>query len=329
MKRRNPYPVDNIMQSNLHSFGMLMKERTFSSGDYRFGFNGFEKDDEIKGSGNHLSFGDYGYDPRIGRRWNVDPEISAMPSLSSYAVFKNNPIMFIDPSGRIPYPITIRGFAPFNSFGFGFHGDDRGYSTGDATARVHQKINFDTDKTQIKTTAWSSPSFRTSSPHNQKTATPEVKFEGDFTIKQNGDNKTFGFGTHVAASNPLTPQAITPNIDIFSNFSITENKKAGMLNISGKLTGDNFPSTEAFISDPSGQNVFIGVGQIGAGVGQNTGPFTELPGENSTRPITDFNFSITTDKKGNFTGVKQGDKTFSIGDWNKQFTEKPTQKKEE
>ncbi|CAF4439088.1 unnamed protein product [Rotaria socialis] len=166
----------------------------------------------------------------------------------------------------------------------------------------------------------------TSNPHNQATATPEVNFEGDFTIKQNGDNKSFGFGTHVAAANPLTPPG-TPNIDIFSNFSITENKKAGMLNISGKLTGDNFPSTEAFISDPSGQNVFIGVGQIGAGVDKDWGPFTQLPFENQ-RPITDFNFSITTDKKGNFTGVKQGDKTFSIGDWNKQFTDKPTQKEE-
>ncbi|MDI9312802.1 MAG: hypothetical protein QM535_21510, partial [Limnohabitans sp.] len=297
--------------------------------NYRFGFNGQEKDNEVAGIGNHLAFGDYGYSTRLGRRWNVDPEISSMPSLSSYSVFKNNPIMFIDPSGRIPYPITIRGFAPFKSFGYGFHGDDRGYSTSDKTARVHQKINFDTDKAHIKTIAWSSPSFKTSSPHNQRTATPEVNFNGDYTIEQNGDNKTFSFGTHVAAGNPLTPKAITPNIDIFSNFSITENKKAGTLNISGTITGDNFPSTEAFISDPSGQNVIIGVGQIGSGVGKNTGPFTELPGENSKRPITKFNFSITTDKKGNFTGVKKGDETYSIDDWNKQFIEKPTQKQEE
>lgn len=50
---------------------MTMPGRSYSSGDgYRFGFNGWEKDDEIKGSGNHLSFGDYGYDPRTGRRWS-------------------------------------------------------------------------------------------------------------------------------------------------------------------------------------------------------------------------------------------------------------------
>ena len=38
-----------------------------------YGFNGYEKDNEIKGAGNHYSFSDYGLDPRTGRRWNMDP----------------------------------------------------------------------------------------------------------------------------------------------------------------------------------------------------------------------------------------------------------------
>jgi len=50
-----------------------------------------------------------------------------------------------------------------------------------------------------------------------------------------------------------------------------------------------------------------------------------LPGENE-RPITDFNFTVSTDKKGNFTGVRQGKDIFSIEDWNKPFTTKPTQR---
>src|SRR5690606_35160899 len=146
---------------------------------YRFGYSGAEKINEIAGIGNHYEFGGYGLDVRLGRRWNIDPEISVMPSLSSYSVFKNNPLFFIDPSGRIPYPITIRAFAPFKVFGFGAHGDDRGYSTGDATARLHQKINFDTDKTQIKTTAWSSLSWWANNPSDKRRAIPEVQFDGD------------------------------------------------------------------------------------------------------------------------------------------------------
>ncbi|MCO5249003.1 MAG: hypothetical protein M9887_08660 [Chitinophagales bacterium] len=67
---------------------------------YRFGFGGHEKNDEIKGSGNHLSFGDYGYDPRTGRRWNLDP--IEQEYISGYAVFNNSPIYFNDPDGREP-----------------------------------------------------------------------------------------------------------------------------------------------------------------------------------------------------------------------------------
>ena len=113
---------------------------------------------------------------------------------------------------------------------------------------------------------------------------------------QKGDVKTIAFGTHAMAANPKTPSG-TPNIDIFANFSISENKKAGTLTITGSLTGDNFPSTEAFITDPSGKSIFIAVGQIDASVGKNTGPFTELPGENETNPIANFDFTINTDKR--------------------------------
>ncbi len=228
----------------------------------------------------------------------------------------NNPINFIDKDGRIPYPITIRAFAPFNYFGGGFHGDRRSYSnvrsyTNDTgpSARVHQVINFDTDKTTMTTTAWSSETSHRFLPGSMR-ETPSVNFIDKAKLRESGNSKTYDFGTHVKGANPMVPGA--PNIDVFSDFSITENKKAGTLSISGSLTGDNFPSTEAFISDPSGQNLFIGVGFY------QGSPFSSLDGENK-RDITNFNFTVTTDKKGNFTGVKAGDTNYSIKDWNKMF----------
>ncbi|RCR65966.1 hypothetical protein DUE52_29550 [Larkinella punicea] len=268
------------------------------------------------------------YDPTIGRWSVVDPLAEKMPAWSPYTFCFDNPYKYVDKDGKIPYPITIRAFAPFKEFGFGFHGDGRGYSTSSsATARMHQRINFDTDKSSISTKAWSSPTYMALDPSNAKTATPSVEFTKGFSISEKGDSKTFRFATSAAAANPKTP-AGTPDINVFSDFSVTENKKAGTLSISGKLTGDNFPSTEAFVTDPSGNNLFLGVGQIDAGVGRNTGPFTELPGENSTNSITNFNLTITTDKKGNFTGVKSGGTTYSIPDWNKKISNTQPQRKE-
>ena len=33
-------------------------------------------DNDVKGTGNHSSFGDYGYDPRTARRYMLEPMIS-------------------------------------------------------------------------------------------------------------------------------------------------------------------------------------------------------------------------------------------------------------
>ncbi len=313
-----------IQENNYDPFGLnLVGIESSSTYDSKFQFNGKEKLSEF--GLDWLDYGARNYDPQLGRWASLDPMADKMPDMSPYSYCFNNPMRFIDPDGQIPYPITIRSFAPFTTFGFGFHGDSRGYSNTPSyangsgpTARSHQRILFDTDKTRVSAYGWSSPTY-TSDPNDSKTAKPTISFSKDFTISNEGDTKSFKFGTHAAAANPKTPPG-TPNIDVYSDFSITENKKAGTLSVSGKLTGDNFPSTEAFISDPSGQNVFLGVGQIDENVGRNTGPFTELPGDNEDRNITKVNLTLTTDKKGNFTSVESGGKTYNVTDWNKQFS---------
>ena len=84
-----------------YPFGSVMSERSFSSSDYRYGFNGMEKDDEIKGNGNSYDFGSRIYDPRIGRWMSRDPQSSLFTFLSPYSSFANNPIYFVDEDGAV------------------------------------------------------------------------------------------------------------------------------------------------------------------------------------------------------------------------------------
>ncbi|MFN0187706.1 MAG: RHS repeat domain-containing protein [Bacteroidia bacterium] len=73
---------------------------------YRFGFNGKENDNEVKGSGNSLDFGARIYDSRLGRWLSLDPLQMKYPSLSPYNFVANNPINFIDPDGKRIYAIN-------------------------------------------------------------------------------------------------------------------------------------------------------------------------------------------------------------------------------
>jgi RHS repeat-associated protein len=67
---------------------------------YRFGFNGMERDDELKGAGNSLDFGARIYDSRLGKWMSPDPWERSYPGFSTYSGFLNNPVFIIDPTGK-------------------------------------------------------------------------------------------------------------------------------------------------------------------------------------------------------------------------------------
>lgn len=89
----------NSLTNSTHqySFGMVMPNRSASSGDYRYGFQNQEKDDEVSGEGNSYTAEFWQYSPRVGRRWNIDPVVKHHES--PYSTFGNNPIWFVDPNG--------------------------------------------------------------------------------------------------------------------------------------------------------------------------------------------------------------------------------------
>jgi RHS repeat-associated protein len=78
-----------------------MPGRSYSAkSGYRYGFNGKERDDEVKGDGNSLNFYSRFNDPRLGRWLSVDPLEIKFPWQSPYVSMDNNPIFKIDPTGK-------------------------------------------------------------------------------------------------------------------------------------------------------------------------------------------------------------------------------------
>ena len=81
--------------AHYYPFGMMQPGR--KGNRYRFGFNGMEMNNELKGTGNSMTAKFWQYDARLGRRWNVDPVDRFYEG--SYTVFSNSPIIGVDPNG--------------------------------------------------------------------------------------------------------------------------------------------------------------------------------------------------------------------------------------
>ncbi len=85
------------------AFGSSMSTRSYSSGAYRYGFNGKEKDAESFNDA--YDFGARIYDGRLGRWLAVDPAQTKSPGYSSYNFCFNKPIIYSDPDGE--YPLIV------------------------------------------------------------------------------------------------------------------------------------------------------------------------------------------------------------------------------
>ncbi|GEM_PF-7077269 len=88
-----------ISWTDYYPYGMNKPGRQLNPTDYKFGFNGMEKDNETQGTGNTYNFGARLYNSRLGRWMKVDPLAMKYPYLSPYHSMANNPILYVDPDG--------------------------------------------------------------------------------------------------------------------------------------------------------------------------------------------------------------------------------------
>ncbi|MBV6439020.1 MAG: hypothetical protein DYG98_27360 [Haliscomenobacteraceae bacterium CHB4] len=106
------FDADVVASQQYYPFGMLMpgntsaslrRQYTLGGNDYRYGFNGKEGDDEVKGDDNQQDYGMRCYDPRVSRFLSVDPIAKDYPMLTPYQFASNTPIWAIDLDGLEAY----------------------------------------------------------------------------------------------------------------------------------------------------------------------------------------------------------------------------------
>ncbi|ADR20259.1 hypothetical protein MATR_21250 [Marivirga tractuosa] len=99
-KADGSYAAEVASVSDYYAFGMSMPGRGFNGADYRYGFNGKEKDQ--KGEFGSMTTYDYGfriYNPGIAKFLSVDPLTKSYPMLTPYQFASNRPIDGIDLDG--------------------------------------------------------------------------------------------------------------------------------------------------------------------------------------------------------------------------------------
>ena len=132
------FTADVVSYSDYLPFGQIMPNRHGDDNQYRYGFQGQEKDDEIKGEGNSVNFEFRMHDPRLGRFFAIDPLFKEYPWNSPYAFSENDVIRCVELEGCesqdavvVAPPIKVlpevvihappmTGWQKFKSFGRGF-----------------------------------------------------------------------------------------------------------------------------------------------------------------------------------------------------------------
>jgi RHS repeat-associated protein len=322
----------------------LLPERTVEGVVYRNGFQGQERDDEVKGEGNSVNYSYRMHDPRVGRFFAVDPLSTEFPWNSPYAFSENVLISAVELEGLEKFYLHTYSFAPFDSFGGGFHGDGSNRKFNDkidyvmpgsksTNYRIGAKIKVDMTPTADKVTydqdinAFGSYSYNSgdgekidgpgacySQGYCEKISNTTVFPIDGFLMSWAGYFHNYG-GNCDAPS----PAAITPNIDVYLDLNLGlsygPNAEGYVLDVRGDLTGDRFPSNEVFITDESGNKVMLGVS------GPDTwGPYFELVTTVFTEEqMSNFQIQITLDENYRFTGVRLGGRTYNLVEWNNMF----------
>jgi len=302
---------DPVGWDDYYPFGLVMPGRSSNSGNPNdnYKYTGHELDNEANLD---LYYAGARYlDPVLGRWLSVDPYAAKFPNLSPYNYSFNNPINFYDPNGLYPIYIVTRSYAPFKSFGPSFaryHGDNRGHSLSrSASYRTSATINYDTETMHSSVTGGRS--------YSRRVGASEGTYSDTYVSNRSRGNN---LDVHSYGNNADQPGSW--DIDQFTKLSATIDGDIGsdhILNISGTISGDDFPNQESILYDSEGNALWLG--NFATSGDKAAGPLFDLARKNEGDVNINVNINIKVNADGVFQGVMLGDELLSIEEWNKRF----------
>jgi RHS repeat-associated protein len=320
------FVADVLSAQQYYPFGMLMpgnasatlrRQYNLNSYDYRYGFNGKEGDDEVKGDDNQVDFGARPYDPRSGRFLSVDPMANRFPEESNYIFAGNAPITLIDVEGKFKFnPETLKLLKEKYPIAYKYLVETSLDSPGNIleltksetvinaiiTNTQYYHANLDREQAIKTGKEWTNQTARDILVQNHMKLTkeeivkaftynngPEIVLKshpGDLT-----DDGANGFNQHENGTNYTTP--IELNVLLFEGLNVAksdEEKQAALLNIVSVLIHE-------YIEDFAQDNENYGHGDFGAESAQKQIFAGERPGifHSIDALKVDFNFTSAKD----------------------------------
>lgn len=197
--------------------------------------------------------------------------------------------------GVAAFQVTVRRFAPFETFGLMYGGDAKsrqsagsgGFTTDEeATARVTTRVEVQDSHVAASSSSDVSHNVLT---NNTAEGKPATQVESDTTA---GAGHLFASS---AGANPLTPAFATPSIDSRLHLDYCATDDA--LHVAGELSGDDFPNAEVYVTDRVGNSVLLS--SFATDGGQHTGPLLHLWGKGDAS-LGSFDETIAVGKDGTF-----------------------------
>ncbi|SRX75270.1 RHS repeat-associated core domain-containing protein [Aequorivita antarctica] len=200
---------------------MLMPGRHANTADYRYGFQGQEMDDEIKGEGNSLNYTFRMHDPRVGRFFAVDPLTKKYPDYSPYSFGGNKVIAYTELEGEEEVSYVEK---------LDYNGDAFDYliAVPNAAITINNSVNV----------IWNS---------------------GVATVKKIYHDGIFGYGKAVAQEAVATGEGITDSTKKLYDYTVNTPAKQQLKNLGDKVSSPEFfEGSLAFIAEAYVGSKFIG-----------------------------------------------------------------------